>query len=191
MRPRPDFVKAYMHNGYFNAFLESPSRVAKALLVVLFVTCGVIDLSTAVTSARGGWPNFDEAARVHAVLRSKDFVITEWSSVAMLYRHVWAGDAGSFDFPASTCGRGSAGLKDMEMQIAKARARGGEIYFLGTLNLEQPAWDAFLGQRCGVPYESLNAYRERTSTVATFRSDGRMITLRRVGAFSSAIADSH
>ena len=84
------------------AFLESPSRVAKALPAVLILGCGAINLQNTVRSARGSWPNFDEAARVHAILRPQDFAITEWSSVAMLCRHIWAGDAGSFDFPAST-----------------------------------------------------------------------------------------
>lgn len=172
------------------AVVESPSRVAKGLLTVLIVGCGAINLQQAVNSARGIWPNLDEAARVHATIRPQDFAITEWSSVAMLYRHIWAGDAGSFDFPANTCGRGAAGLRDMETQIAKARARGGEIYFLGTLDLERPAWDSFLGKRCGVPYESLDAYRAQARTVATFRSGGITITMRRADVVSAAIEAS-
>ncbi len=172
------------------AFLESSSRVAKGLLALLFVICGAINVSTAVNSARGPWPNFDEAARVHAILRPQDFAITEWSSVAMLYRHIWAGDAGSFDFPASTCGRGSAGIREMERQIANARARGGEIYFLGTLDLERPAWDSFLGKRCGVPYESLDTYRAQSRTVAVFRSGDTTITMRRADVASATIGAS-
>ena len=172
------------------AFLESPSRVAKGVLALLIIGCGAINLQNALRAARGIWPNFDEAARVHAILRPQDFAITEWSSVAMLYRHIWAGDAGSFDFPASTCGRGSAGLRDMETEIASARARGGEIYFLGTLDLERPAWDSFLGKRCGVPYESLDAYRAQARTVAVFRSGDTTITMRRAEVASAIIEAS-
>jgi len=163
-----------------SAYSVPPSTIAKRALWLMLIVCPAINLWAAVGSARGSWPNFDEATRVNVVVSPVDYTITEWNSVALLYRQIWAGDARSFDFPAATCARISAGLREMEEGIAATRARGGQVYFLGTLDLDRSAWDSFLGGRCRVPYETLQPYRDRARTIATFQSDGRIITLKRL-----------
>ena len=155
-----------------SAFVARLSRVSKFALAGLAVAGVALNLGAAIHSARGPWPNFDEANRVATLIGPNDFVITDWSSVALLYGRIWAGDARSMDFPTTTCARVSTGLHEMEKRISATRARGGNVYFLGTLDLTESVWEPFLGEHCGVPYASVQTYREQARTVAQFRSDG-------------------
>lgn len=41
---------------------------------------------------------------------------------------------------------------------------------LSLLDTPRPAWDAFLGTRCGVPYSELDFYREHSKVRALFHS---------------------
>ena len=161
------------------AFVARLSRSSRLALAAFAVACLTANLGAAIHSARWPWPNFDEANRVATMLGPNDLVITDWSSVALLYGRIWAGDARSMDFPTTTCARLSAGLKEMETKMSDTRAHGGNVYFLGTLDLTDAVWEPFLGKHCGVPYPSLQTYRDQARTVADFQSDGGTITLRR------------
>ena len=163
-----------------SAFAARPSRVSKLALAGLAIAGMALNLGAAIQSARGPWPNFDEANRVATLIGPNDFVITDWSSVALLYSRIWAGDARSMDFPTTVCAHPSAGINEMTTRIATTQARGDNVYFLGTLDLTKSVWDPFLGRHCGVAYESLQTYREQARTVADFRSDEGTISLKRL-----------
>ncbi|HLH05641.1 MAG TPA: glycosyltransferase [Terriglobales bacterium] len=164
-------------------YVVPPRESVRFVLVALGILFATINLTAAFAASHGPWPNFDEANRVQSVIQPGDLVITDWSSVAVLYRQIWAGDAGSFDFTALACGESPHVLQEMQTRISEAQAGGGQIYFLGMLDLKKPDWDGFLGAHCQIPFENLQLYREQSQTVATFQSDGRTVSLRRFNSF--------
>jgi hypothetical protein len=165
-------------------FLSPPRRSVQLPIIVLALSCAIVNITMAYNASHGSWQNLQDARRISRMLKPNDFTVTDWSSVAVLYRQVWAGDSGSLDFVTLTCGNADSGLKVMQTRIESVKAHGGEVYFLGPLDLNKPVWDGFLAARCGVPYESLSRYREQSRVIETFESDGQQISLQRFGEIS-------
>jgi hypothetical protein len=86
----------------------------------------------------------------------------------------------TFDLPFEAGLWGPKSIAMLQNKIASAQANGGQVYFFGLFDQDEAAWNAFLGARCGVPYEMVRPYRERSTLTAQVMSDGKPITLYRL-----------
>jgi hypothetical protein len=152
-------------------------RAAGVLVLAIIVS----NLTIATHDARGRWPNVDEASRVKTFVRGNDLVVSDWNAVSTIYQTMWA-PQNTWDFISASGTYRSGTPEELKHQIVAAQHRGGSVYFLGLLDENRKAWDPMLGLKCGIPYESLAAYREGSTVVASFRSGGQVITLRRFDA---------
>ena len=108
----------------------------------------------------------------------------------MLCRHIWAGDAGSFYFPASTVAGDPLVLEKWEGKSpTHARMEAKSIF--GYARSGTAGMGFVPGKpTAGVQYESLDAYRAQAHTVALFLSGKTTITMRRAAVASGAIEAS-
>jgi hypothetical protein len=145
---------------------------------VLVIAMMAINLSMAIRAARGPWPDVDEATRVKDFIGSRDLVVTDWNAVSTIYQMMWAPNQ-TWDFVSDSGVYLSATPEVLRSKIIKTRQNGGTVYFLGLLDENRAAWDPMLGAKCGIPYDSLDQYRNGSTSVANFVSRGQTITLRR------------
>jgi hypothetical protein len=150
-------------------------RASMALVLV----ASSVNLVAAIRAAHGPWPDVDEARRLSTFVQKNDLVVTDWNSVSVLYRMIWAPDT-TFDFPSEAHRYRAETASVLRQRMAEAERRGGSVYFLGILDQPQSAWDPFLGARCQVPYDSLQEMRKNSVVIASFVTRGGTITLRRV-----------
>ena len=75
--------------------------------------------------------------------------------------------------------RGAGAGPALQAAIDTAVAKGGDVYYLGVLDVDRAAWDAFLGARARLPYEVLDGVRSTAVTVRRLTCRGATVTLRR------------
>ena len=150
-------------------------RTPLAALVFMFVA---VNIAISAKAARGPWPGVDEAQRVSSIVGANDLVVGGWSSVAVIFRNVYASGSQSLDFPFEASTTGKHSLETLRSRIEHTKSAGGRVYFLDLFDQNAAAWNAFLGDRCGVPYESVADYRAKSVPVGYFASNGTTITLR-------------
>ena len=138
----------------------------------------VVNVSIAVRDSRGPWPDVEEATRVKGFVGSHDLVVTDWNAVSTIYHTMWAPDR-TWDFVSESGVYHSATPDVLQTKIDETQRAGASVYFLGLLDLDRNAWTPVLTAKCGIPYEALDHYRNRSTLIASFRSRERLITLRK------------
>jgi hypothetical protein len=136
-------------------------------LIVLAAAAGAIP--RAATSAVRETPHLTSAREVAAVVRPGDAVVIDFDAVSTLWIAVFGHGTEILLLPGAT-------RPDAEAWLAKART--GNLFFLGVLDQTRKTWEAFLGRRVGIPYEVFDPYRRRATIVRTFPYEGSSITLR-------------
>jgi hypothetical protein len=153
-------------------------RVGQALCAALLAAEVAANCAWAVPEAGREAPYLRDAREVDAVLRPVDLLIYEWDGVSVCYSEFYGFGRPKCCFPTRAHEKGEAVLGELRQMIQEADARGGRAYFLGVLDLDEPGWHGFLGGSFGLPYDCLDEYRARCRPVATFRVQGRQVTLR-------------
>jgi hypothetical protein len=125
-------------------------------------------------------PFLPEAQRVAAVVRPGDLLITEWDDVSLLYGSFLAKGVNIFYVPTEASAHGARTLRRLSAIIAGTERSGRQVYFLAVLDTPEPAWKAFLGDRCGLPYHSFDTYRNCAEVVEKLRVRNSAITLRQL-----------
>jgi hypothetical protein len=157
--------------------VAAPDVRFRKALAGLVICMAVVNLAVTWQASRGPWLNFDESQRVATVVKPNDLLVAGWSSMSVIYRHIWGIDANNFDFPYQAGVGGAGSIALLQQRIQETHARGGRVYFLDILDQTQPEWDAFLGAHCGVPYAMMQPYREQVTEVTRFSSNGRQVRL--------------
>ena len=158
---------------------DSPRLIGFAAGFVVAVV--VTNLAIAIQQARAPWPGVEEASRVNSFVGDRDLVVTDWGEMSSVYENMWGRDR-AWDFVSATGEYRSHTPDELKRRIAEVRAHQGSVYFLGLLDEQRATWDPFLGARCGVPFDALDDYRQRSKVIASFRTHDSIITLRRFDA---------
>jgi hypothetical protein len=145
---------------------------------LMIVTIAAANLVRATWNNRGPTPNFTEAQDVAMLVRPGDLLVGDWNEPFRLYQAVWAPRANSFNVPTEA-ERGAAGmLQRLKDAVARTQAAGGEVFFLGLLDLSRDEWKSLLGEKRGVPYDAFESFRHCADTIKSIKYHGRVITLR-------------
>jgi hypothetical protein len=118
-----------------------------------------------------------EASIVAADISPRDKVVLDFDVVSSLYYAFWGVRENVLLLPASQRQKAD---QWMLQAIANCRQNGGSVYFLGVLDQSEPVWDAFLGRRVGIPYDTYASYRAQAQIVETFKLRNAVVTLRRL-----------
>jgi len=151
-------------------------RVALAAFVVLEVAA---NLSWLVRDHTHETEGLKQASIVARDVGPKDAVVVDFDPISSLYVTIWGGDRNAIVLPAMFPQEASRWMTEA---AAKTRADRGNLYFLGILDQSESTWDAFLGNRMGIPYHSLDRYRQNAKIIETFSYRKSTITLRRITA---------
>lgn len=171
---------AFQHFGELSPRILAAARIAGAL----FLAGVAFNLTWALRNRSHQPFEFEEARRVTQFIGAKDLVVLDRGadSVSVMYAYLWADEEQLFPIMDRATVNGSKILGEIEGRIRRTQAAGGKAYFLGVVDLPKPTWDAFLGQRCGVPYESFDRYRSAVHHKAQFTSRTGPTSLWELGA---------
>jgi len=128
----------------------------------------------------GPSPSLTEATEVAQLVKPQDLLVGDWNDVFLLYQAFWAAQANSFNVPTQALHIGSRTMARLGNTARQTRERGGEVFFLGLLDLSEHEWKESLGDNRGLPYADFDRYRRCADTVESFQCQGRLITLRRL-----------
>lgn len=121
---------------------------------------------------------FDEPRRLAGMIGHDDLVVGGWESVAGIYGAVWAREGQMISFPYEAVLYGRDAMPRLREAISRTREKGGRVYFLDVLDVTEPAWNSFLGQKCGVPYSEMAFYRAHSTLSAKFDTRDGPVFLR-------------
>ena len=119
-----------------------------------------------------------QAQHVAEIVGKGSFVVGGWDGPSLLYGAFWAPNGEYFDYSQDASFHGRRASDDLRAAISKTQARGGNVYFIGLLDLTPHQWDDFLGRRCGIPYSDLDTYRTHSSVIAKLPRGTAEISLR-------------
>jgi hypothetical protein len=125
-------------------------------------------------------PYFSDAQEVANLLRSKDLLVGDWNEVFLLYQAFWMARGNSFNVPTEAQRSGLTTMSQLGGAVARTREAGGEVFFLGILDLSDREWKMLLGERRGLPYNQFDGYRRCAVIVKSFPYHGHVITLRQL-----------
>ncbi|MBI4851959.1 MAG: hypothetical protein HY819_09200 [Acidobacteria bacterium] len=107
------------------------------------------------------------AKEVSEIVKSPpDLVIDGWDFVSLLYGALWSHHI--YNFHSAVEAKGKGVLDELPKLIEETKKRGGKVYFIGVLEESEGAWSWFLGPR-GLPYNSLDEYRQKAKLVKHFK----------------------
>ena len=121
----------------------------------------------------------EQAERLSTMVSQGDLLVGDWNKVAVLYGYGWA-NGNLFSFTTEAVLFGPNSVSRLGDAVRRTRDSGGRVYFLGILEESKSQWDAFLGLRCGVPFYSLDTYRQHSVVRATFDGNPSPIVLRQL-----------
>jgi hypothetical protein len=148
--------------AWYRRLPRPPRFVPELVLVTMIVTTGFY---RALEANRSATPCLVTARRLADSVRSSDLLVTDWDPISLLYSSFWGNGARIFDVPSTATGYGPNTLSMLDGQISKVSAAGGRILFLRILDMREADWNAYLGNRCQLPYHSLDAIRKCATPV--------------------------
>jgi hypothetical protein len=126
-----------------------------------------------------------QAQHVAAIVGNGSLVVGGWDGPSLLYGSFWAPEGGYLDYTQDASFHGRHASDDLRRAISEIQARGGNVYFIGLLDLTPHQWDDFLGRRCGIPYSDLDTYRIHSSVIATLPRGTAEISLHQLNPLST------
>lgn len=165
----------------------SYQKVGWTAAIILCILVVMLNLTTGLWPSRFG-PNdsledAQEIAEVH--VKSEDLVITDgWGPTAVYFEHFtdreWVGFA---HLALANPGQSTVVAAKFEDEMENTTAGGGDVYFLGVLDLTETEWQPLFGDRFGMAYEDFASFRERAEPVMALNETtnrGRPLHLWRV-----------
>jgi hypothetical protein len=145
-----------------SGYVALASRIAGGILLVGILSNSVWAVQDHVRENL----ELRQAQHVAEIVGKGSFVVGGWDGPSLLYGAFWAPDGEYFDYSQDASFHGRRASDDLRAAISRAQARGGNVYFIGLLDLTPHQWDDFLGRRCGIPYSDLDTYRTHSSVIA-------------------------
>jgi hypothetical protein len=143
----------------------------------------LVAVSNLVTAAYGHLsqtPYLQEAQQVHRIVHPGDLIVADWDAVSLLYGSFFSPGVNILSLPVVAGEDGVRTIKRVNNMVSATFRADAQVYFLGVLDTPEPVWTAFLGQRCGLPYDSFNDYRRCARAIEGFNYNGSQITLRKL-----------
>jgi len=135
-------------------------------------------------------PYIAQARQVAALVKPEDLLVGDWDPIFLLYQALWGSRADIFNVPTQAIHIGARTVSDLRQTVIRAEERGGNVFFLGLLDVPEPEWKlAFEGRE--LPYGAFESYRRNADAVESFRNDKRVITLRRFATSSVPGGPAH
>jgi len=155
-----------------------PARWIYAVVVLV----GLTNLGRTAYASTQPTPHLEEAQEVATLVKPTDLLVGDWNKIFLLYQAFWAPRANSFNIETETDHDGSASVavEFLNDKIAKTRAAGGHVFFLGLIDVSVSDWKRLIGNREGLSYHSFDDYRRCSVLVKAFPSQDRTITLRQL-----------
>jgi hypothetical protein len=153
----------------------------------LIFTVGLSNLVRAMHISAAAPPYLREAQDVATVVRPTDLLVGDWDKIFALYEALWAARANSFNVPteAEHSGSDMGAMVSLRNAVARTEETGGEVFFLGLLDLSEGEWKLLIEEKKGPSYDQFEAYRHCAAIVKQLPYHGRVITLRRLGTCAS------
>jgi len=128
---------------------------------------------------------FEGPERLAGLIGKDDLIVGGWESVSVIYGAVWSRDGQMISFPYDAVRYGKEAMPRLREAISKTREKSGRVYFLSVLDMTEPAWNLFLGPKCGIPYSALNFYRAHSRVAARFEGHDGPVLLRQLDSAES------
>lgn len=151
--------------------------LAGLLASVFVLQCG-ITLPEAIERCRTPTPYLLEAKAVSQIVGSRDWVVAGFDDISILWITFWGHDSRYLLLPSSNATEATNWLDSARRNCERT---GGRILFIGVLDQDRRSWDAFLGNRVGIPFSLLDLYRMRATTLVNFTFRKGTATLRGYG----------
>jgi hypothetical protein len=108
----------------------------------------------------------DDALRVNNLISPRDKVVTDFDAVSSLWMGLYDQDqTRTLLFPATAA---STSLAILERWAGECSRSGCRILFVALLDQTPEVWEAFLGQRLKIHYDSLAEYRRLSRSIDLF-----------------------
>ncbi len=167
-------AKATMQRG------DLPFRLKKLFTigaVCLLITMAASNISVVAYRHFTVSPYLLEAEQVAKTVTSKDLLVGDWNGVLLLHQYIWAERGNTFNVPTDAIHNKTLTGTRLQDRIAATQRSGGQVYFLGILDIPQARWIPVVGDY-GPSYAAFERYRECSRAVSSFESDEGVITLR-------------
>jgi hypothetical protein len=120
-------------------------------------------------------PHLDDAKAVSHLARPEDWVVTDFDDISVLWMAFWGQNSRVLLLPSSKAVEAANWLDLARQDCART---GGQILFVGVLDQDRAGWDAFLGNRVGIPFAMLEPYREHAEILNSFPFGQGTVTVR-------------
>lgn len=146
-----------------------------ALLVGLLIIEIGINVPRMVRSHAAATPHLLEAEELNGLVGPRDWVVLDFDDVSSLWLAVWGQNAKVLLLPSSTPARARDWLSSAKQDCEQGDAK---MLFVGVLDQDREAWDAFLGSRVGIPFGLLDEYRTHATVLKRYPVGKGTITVR-------------
>jgi hypothetical protein len=117
----------------------------------------------------------EHAETIKLLVRPDDWVVVGFDDISVLWLAFWGNNSKVLLLPASTSAQASSWLDSAKNSAVHGPGR---LLFIGVLDQGQVAWDAFLGNRVGIPFSLLDEYRKQAAILARFPFGSEELTVR-------------
>jgi hypothetical protein len=162
------FFRASMRSSYLTS------------IIILFMAGVCANLGWVVKAHFSEPYQIAEAQQLARILGNQDLLVGDWDEISVLYGSLIINKNNYFSFPSEAVIHGGETGSRLRAAISKTKSGGGQIYFLSILDQQKEVWNSYLGSRCGVPYETLQIYRDSSTIRQVFRSQTGDIVLREI-----------
>jgi hypothetical protein len=146
-----------------------------ALILCLLIAQLGINVPTMVESHADATPHLSDAEDLSKRVGTGDWVVLDFDDVSALWFAFWGHDKNVLLLPASTITQAKEWLSSSKQECANGKAR---IFFVGVLDQDRKTWDAFLGERVGIPYSLFDEYRTHARVLTRYPFEKSVVTLR-------------
>jgi hypothetical protein len=144
----------------------------------------LVNIGAAVESGRQPTPWLHAAETVFSATRDGSLVVVDFDEVSQLYG-MFKRPSEVLVLPADPRGW----RESLDSAVAEAADGGRPVYFLGVLDQSRGDWDAFLGSKVRIPFETFDRYRRESTVVHGCTVNGVQVTLRRWSAARRAAGE--
>jgi hypothetical protein len=142
------------------------ARRISVLAIVLIAIEALVNVPRALSARVQPTVCLGDAQKVAGLVGPKDKVVTDFDKVSTLWMGLYEADPSrTLVFPATSPGESLATLDRWTKECSVAGCR---IFFVSLLNQPREIWDAFLGKRLKVPFDSVDRYRRGSRIVQQF-----------------------
>jgi hypothetical protein len=145
--------------------------------VCLLIIMAASNISVAVYRHVAPSPYLADVDLVAQVVTGRDLLVGDWNGILILHQNIYADRDNTFNVPTEAIFDRSATNIKLQNRIDTIQSSGGEVYFLGILDIPQPKWVPAIGEY-GPSYRAFGRYRRCSKIVNSFVSPVGIITLR-------------